>query len=209
MPTEHKYVVTVDAQTPELADRVINERIDHDEDLGFDYSVRWEPQPSALTVPPRPATPRFHLDDIAARIWLQQVVVESEADAREDVDSLDGFTLYESWLAAEHSVNGDGPRVGQLLGYAVAQGCLTQPDGMALAYEEDAGADTEGYWWLVLIGSGNDQIRLLSPFHSMSDLGGDSDLSGAAAALAVLQEAVEAVNAELNVLDAYVAARTA
>lgn len=33
------YTVVVDAATEELADRVMVERVQYDEDLGFDYSI--------------------------------------------------------------------------------------------------------------------------------------------------------------------------
>lgn len=43
----HTFTVTVACDTPEQADHVIAERLDHDEDYGFTYGVsyRREPQP--------------------------------------------------------------------------------------------------------------------------------------------------------------------
>lgn len=39
---EHSYIVTITGCTKEEADQVIAERIDHDEDYGFEYSVGFE-----------------------------------------------------------------------------------------------------------------------------------------------------------------------
>lgn len=36
---EYRYIIAVTAATPEEADQVIAERIDHDEDYGFPYEV--------------------------------------------------------------------------------------------------------------------------------------------------------------------------
>ena len=37
----YRYVVTVECDSQEHADQVVSERIDHDEDYGFDYSLDW------------------------------------------------------------------------------------------------------------------------------------------------------------------------
>lgn len=39
------YTVVVEAATEELADRVMTERIEYDEDLGFEYTVQVEYNP--------------------------------------------------------------------------------------------------------------------------------------------------------------------
>lgn len=41
----YRYMVTVEAPSPEQADQVMAERITHDEDLGFDYTLDWGPMP--------------------------------------------------------------------------------------------------------------------------------------------------------------------
>ena len=38
---DYFYVVAIDAPTREKADRVITERISHEEDYGFDYTLSW------------------------------------------------------------------------------------------------------------------------------------------------------------------------
>lgn len=38
---EYRYVVTVMAETAEQAKQVMDERIMHDEDYGFEYEVTW------------------------------------------------------------------------------------------------------------------------------------------------------------------------
>lgn len=43
-PSRFRYVVTVDAETQEQADQVMLERVGYDEDYGFDYSIKWDPQ---------------------------------------------------------------------------------------------------------------------------------------------------------------------
>ena len=42
---EYSYIVTVKGCTKEEADRVINERLDCDEDYGFDYTIEYEVTP--------------------------------------------------------------------------------------------------------------------------------------------------------------------
>lgn len=37
------YTVTIHATTLEEAEQILTERLDHDEDYGFPYSVSWEP----------------------------------------------------------------------------------------------------------------------------------------------------------------------
>lgn len=39
---DYKFIVTVHTATPKQAQEVIRERIDHTEDYGFPYRVRWE-----------------------------------------------------------------------------------------------------------------------------------------------------------------------
>ena len=40
-----RYLVTVEAETVEQANQVINERLAPDEDYGFEYTVEWELTP--------------------------------------------------------------------------------------------------------------------------------------------------------------------
>lgn len=40
---DFRYIVTVTCATGEEADTVLAERLSHDEDYGFDYTVGWEP----------------------------------------------------------------------------------------------------------------------------------------------------------------------
>lgn len=40
--SDFRYTVTVDAATQDEADTVMAERLAHDEDYGFDYTVGWE-----------------------------------------------------------------------------------------------------------------------------------------------------------------------
>jgi hypothetical protein len=39
---EHKFVVTVESETYEQALRVMMERIGHNEDYGFEYTIDWD-----------------------------------------------------------------------------------------------------------------------------------------------------------------------
>jgi hypothetical protein len=39
---EYRYIVTIGADSVEKADQVIIERLGHDEDYGFDYTLAWE-----------------------------------------------------------------------------------------------------------------------------------------------------------------------
>ena len=38
---QHRFIVIVTGCTKEQAKQVLAERLDHDEDYGFDYSVQW------------------------------------------------------------------------------------------------------------------------------------------------------------------------
>ncbi len=44
-PPVFHFLVTVTAETRELAEQVMNERVNHDENLGFDYTVDWGAAP--------------------------------------------------------------------------------------------------------------------------------------------------------------------
>ena len=44
-PPVFHYLVTVTAETRELAEQVMNERIGHDEELGFEYTIDWGAAP--------------------------------------------------------------------------------------------------------------------------------------------------------------------
>ena len=40
-PLDHEFIVTVEGCTKEEAEQVIAERLNHDEDYGFDYTIEW------------------------------------------------------------------------------------------------------------------------------------------------------------------------
>ncbi len=44
-PPVFHFLVTVTAETRELAEQVMNERVNHDENLGFDYTIDWGAAP--------------------------------------------------------------------------------------------------------------------------------------------------------------------
>jgi len=46
----YRYIVTVEASSREEAERVLAERLSHDEDYGFEYRLpEWEPHPDNST----------------------------------------------------------------------------------------------------------------------------------------------------------------
>jgi hypothetical protein len=51
---EHQFTVTVSGCTYEQAEQVMNERTQHDEDYGFDYTIGYRPQYKAGDPDPTP-----------------------------------------------------------------------------------------------------------------------------------------------------------
>ena len=81
---EYKFIVTVDAETKEQADRVMQERIGFDEDYGFDYSIDWEEiEPEPPTIGPC----RFSFPDVAAQAEYEEIELtpEQEQEVWEEV----------------------------------------------------------------------------------------------------------------------------
>jgi hypothetical protein len=48
MKTFTFFIVEVDGCSREEAERVMSERLDHDEDYGFDYKIDWESIPPGI-----------------------------------------------------------------------------------------------------------------------------------------------------------------
>lgn len=77
--TDHTFTVTISGCTPEQAARVIAERISHDEDYGFEYSIGYEEK--------APVTPNYAITLDAASVKAE---VQDRFDHSGDPDLTQG-----------------------------------------------------------------------------------------------------------------------
>lgn len=77
--TDHTFTVTISGCTPEQAAQVIAERINHDEDYGFDYTISYEEK--------APATPGYAITLDAASVKAE---VQDRFDHSGDPDLTQG-----------------------------------------------------------------------------------------------------------------------
>ena len=145
---------------------------------------------------------RFTLDEAKAQEWLRRSVAVYEGGGAPD----DGEHLADFGEIWDPVGVGNEKDVYQLVRNAVYAGIIGRPDSYDIDFEYADDEDGGYYFFLVRVGDGLNQIKLASFAHEMRKLG-ERDAVGAAAALAILREAVSAANGVLRNLDEYVASR--
>jgi hypothetical protein len=149
-------------------------------------------------------TSRFTLDEGKAAEWVARSIAAYESGTPDGPDEPLATAIYGDW-----SPSGDGDEsypTEDLVHQAQEAGIIAGRAGDHVEYEP---CTDGGYQWIVYVGLERmgAPLRLASGYSELYHLGGYG-AQGAAAALAVLREAVEAANIILDDLDAYVAART-
>jgi hypothetical protein len=177
-------------------------------DTGGHARTRQQREEQAMTEQDTTAR-RFTLDESKARKWLEKVVAAYEWDmygegdepTRPEGDDLPG--IGQDWQAADPGNEDD---IYRLVRQAVDGEIIGRPDDKYdLDFEYVADEDGGYYYFLVRIGY---RLKLASLACEMRKIDG-RDESGVAAALAVLNEAVNSANGVLANLDEYVTSRAA